>query len=152
RSYYFANAYEYPVAVFTLPDGSQALVHCPDSYNKLEIEELESGRRLTTRDGKSIDFFHSRLQISPGGKYLLSAGWIWHPIDLVQLYCISNVLDDPRVLDQSCKFDFSEWPWDVRSACFQSDDVLLLTGESADSKTAGHYLGVYNLQQQQMLH
>jgi Fe-S oxidoreductase len=35
-----------------LPDGPEILVHCPDRYNVLEIEDLESGQRLT--DGERV--------------------------------------------------------------------------------------------------
>src|SRR5438552_3918886 len=52
RSYYFANTYEYPIAIFNLPDGRTAIAHCPDSYSKIEIEEIETGRRLTERNTK----------------------------------------------------------------------------------------------------
>src|SRR5262249_3427266 len=107
RSYYHASAYEYPIAVFTLPEGTPALVHCPDQYNKLEIEELQTGRRLTTRAGEPVDFFHSRLQVSPGGKYLLSAGWVWHPLDMIQIFRLSEVLDCPGALDQWCDVEFA---------------------------------------------
>jgi len=76
RSYYCANAYEYPVALSTLSDGSAVIAHCPEEYCKIELEEVETGRRLTSRENKPADFFHSRLRFSPGGSYLLSAGWV----------------------------------------------------------------------------
>jgi hypothetical protein len=64
RSFYQADVYEYPVVIFKLPDGREAIAHCPDEYNKIEIEDIETGQRLTRREGETIDFFHSRLQIS----------------------------------------------------------------------------------------
>jgi len=33
RSYYHAEAYRYPLALFTLPDGRTGLVHCLEEYN-----------------------------------------------------------------------------------------------------------------------
>src|SRR5256885_1593523 len=77
RRYYHGNDYEYPIALGRLPDGREVLVHCPDHYNKLEIEELSSGRRLTERPGRAPDVFHSRLSLSPGGRRLLSGGLGW---------------------------------------------------------------------------
>jgi hypothetical protein len=152
RSYYFANTYEYPVAVFALPDGSQALVHCPNRYNKLEVEELESGRPLTTRDGESTDFFHSRLQISPKGKYLLSAGWVWHPLDTIQVFCVSEVLKNPSILDRSCELELPESVYEIHAAAFQNDDVLLMTGDSADSEAPQPNLVAYSLEQSEILY
>jgi hypothetical protein len=60
RSYYCSDVYEYPVALFALPDGREVIAHCPDEYCKIEIEELISGKRLTQRANKPQDFFHSR--------------------------------------------------------------------------------------------
>ena len=47
RSFYQAHAYEYPVAILNLSDGAVGLAHCPEEYNRLEIEEIESGKKLT---------------------------------------------------------------------------------------------------------
>src|SRR4051794_302716 len=47
RSFAHAADYDYPVALGRLPDGREIVVHCPDHHNQLEIEDLESGRRLT---------------------------------------------------------------------------------------------------------
>ena len=78
RSFYQAEAYEYPVTLFHEPDGRLLLAHCPAAYNHIEIEEAESGKVLTAcSERKPSDFFHSRLAASPNGKRLLSAGWVW---------------------------------------------------------------------------
>jgi hypothetical protein len=47
RSFYHADAYRYPLALFTLPDGRSGLVHCPKAYNRLEIEDARTGELLT---------------------------------------------------------------------------------------------------------
>jgi hypothetical protein len=99
RSYYHANAYEYPIAFLTLPDGRPGLAHCPQSYARLEIEEVESGMLLTQRETVSPDFFHSRLAVSVDNQYLLDAGWIWHPFDMIQVYELSRVFAEPASLD-----------------------------------------------------
>ena len=100
RSFYHANAYEYPIAFVELPTGHTGLVHCPDEYCRLEIEDVETGHRLTTRDTTPADFFHSRFSVSPNGRYLLSAGWLWHPLDYIQLFDIEQALVTPTVLDR----------------------------------------------------
>src|SRR5204862_1840925 len=118
----------YPVALFTLPDGTQGLAHCPEEYNKLEIEELASGRRLTTRTGEAVDFFHSRLQVSPGGTYLLSAGWVWHPLDTVQIFRMAVVLKNTEQLDRIHDFELPDPPFEINHATFRSDEVMLFVG------------------------
>lgn len=100
RDFYHADAYEFPVAIFSLPDGRLCLAHCPEHYCQLELDELETGQRLTAgveRDPE--DFFHSRLSPSPGGTRLASAGWLWHPWDAVSVYDVQATLVDPRHLD-----------------------------------------------------
>src|SRR4030095_5144376 len=100
RSFYHAHVYEYPVALFTLPDGREVIAHCPDHYNVIETEEVESGNRLTSRTGEAADFFHSRLLVSSDSRYLLSAGWVWHPWDTIQLFDIPQALEAPANLDR----------------------------------------------------
>lgn len=100
RSYYLANVYEYPLTFLLLPDGTEAIAHCPREYCRIDIEVAATGQRLTDRaDRKPIDLFHSRLAMSPGGKWLASAGWFWHPSDIANVWSIDEALADPRVLD-----------------------------------------------------
>lgn len=130
RSFYQAHVYEYPVVIFKLPDGREAIAHCPDDYNKIEIEDIETGERLTSRDGEAMDFFHSRLQSSPDGEYLLSAGWIWHPLDLVVLYRVRDALLKPETLDAdvSANLEIPEELWEIHAATFQDANSILMTG------------------------
>lgn len=77
RSFNQAHVYEYPICLWTRKDGRSLMAHCPDDYDRLEIDDLETGERLIpSSDRTSVDFFHSRLQISPNGTRLLSAGWV----------------------------------------------------------------------------
>ena len=80
RSYYCASAYDYPLTLARIDDGRAVVVHCPNSYDVVEIEEAESGKTLWTRKTEKMEF-HSRLAVSENGKWLLSAGWFWHPVE-----------------------------------------------------------------------
>lgn len=160
RSFYFAGAYEYPIALFRMPDGREALVHCPDEYNRLEIEDLETGERLTESESrKPADLFHSRLQVSPDSRWLLSAGWIWHPCDSVAVYDLQEALRDPTVLDTFGREPPGNRYVDVgelSSATFLDNEHLLLAnsnedadGSEDDEDGPGQYLrpaslGVFN--------
>lgn len=78
RSFYHANIYEYPVCL--VRHGARTLlIHCPEDYNRLEIEDAETGGKLTLRSSDPADIFHSRLRPSANGGRLLSAGWAWAP-------------------------------------------------------------------------
>jgi hypothetical protein len=100
RSYYFANAYEYPVTLFRLPSGREVIAHCPERYCQLEIDDLATGERLThAPDRQPKDYFFSRLATNPGGTLLLSAGWFWRPLHFVKVYEVEMALKDPHTLD-----------------------------------------------------
>ncbi|MFC9893607.1 hypothetical protein ACFVMC_07930 [Nocardia sp. NPDC127579] len=127
RSDYCADAYRYPVALYTLPDGRTGLAHCPEEYNRLEIEVAANGERVTADSDRSPeDVFHSRLEVSPSGQYLLSAGWVWHPVDWLAVYKLSCVATEPAVLDSLS--GFAHTSIDVAGACFlDSDDIVIST-------------------------
>ncbi|QBS43556.1 hypothetical protein [Nocardia sp. CS682] len=126
RSDYCADAYRYPLALYTLPDGRTGLVHCPDDYNRLEVEVAVSGERITVdTDREPEDVFHSRLGVSPNGRYLLSAGWVWHPVDWLAVYKLSRASTEPAVLDSLC--GFAPTSADVAGACFLDNGDLVIS-------------------------
>jgi hypothetical protein len=130
RSFYHAGAYRYPLALFTLPDGRTGVVHCPDQYNRLEIDDAVTGVRLTIADDRiAADVFHSRLAASPSGRYLLSAGWVWHPWGCLMVYDLHRALARPDVLDSHGDvFNLTGLiQAEVSGACFVGDDVVIST-------------------------
>ena len=146
RSFYHAHAYEYPVAIVNLSDGAVGLAHCPEAYNRLEIEEIESGNKLTLRAGESPDFFHSRLQVSADG-YLLSAGWVWHPIDVVHVFSIHEALKSPDHLDKPIKLTLPDDVVEVNAAAFQGDGQLLLVGKGEEEDSAPSYVAQHQIKE-----
>jgi hypothetical protein len=130
RSHYHADAYRYPLALCTLPDGRTGLVHCPERYNRLEVEVAATGERLTAgTDRDPEDFFHSRLAVSPDGRYLLSAGWVWQPYGCLETYDLHQALTDPTSLDgRGNVFGLRGLVQaEVAGACFVGDDVVIST-------------------------
>src|ERR1700744_852527 len=88
RSYYCADVYEFPAAFITF-ENKTYFIHCPVAYNQLDFEDVETGEIITNIKGrKPDDRFHSRLEISPEGKFLMSKGWVWHPLDAVMVFNI----------------------------------------------------------------
>lgn len=153
RSFYYADAFEYPVVLFEHADGRTLVAHCPEEYNRIEIEDALTGERLTrSADRKPADFFHSRLAVSPGGTRLLSAGWIWHPEDSVSTWSIDDALADSRTLDPiGPPDDMGRWP--LSSAVFVDEDrILVSSNPDEDDYSYVEYpsfrpgsLGVFNL-------
>ena len=130
RDFYHAHHYDYPVALGRLPDGREILVHCPESYTHLQIEEVESGHRLSVREPQRADFFHSRLQISADGRYLLSAGWVWHPVDMLLVFDLQAALRDPATLDGRGVMNPYACVAEVEFAAFDGNDHVLVMGSS----------------------
>jgi hypothetical protein len=99
RSYYHAEVYEYPICIFH--SASRSLVaHCPHDYNVIELHDSDTWESLTPARGrKAHDFFHSRLSVSPGARYLLSAGWFWHPFESIMVFDVGEALSDHTHLD-----------------------------------------------------
>ncbi|WP_454816188.1 hypothetical protein [Labrys neptuniae] len=133
RSYYHAHVYDFPITLFELPDGRPVIAHCPHDYNRLEIELLETGESLTgCREERAADIFHSCLSTNPSGTMLLSAGWVWHPIHVVHLYRVSDVLTAPVSLDSYDTYLRADT--ELVSATFLDDDrIALATDPNAEN-------------------
>jgi hypothetical protein len=158
RSYYHADVYEYPIALLTLPRGRTVLAHCPEEYCRLEFEDIETGTRLTQRESSSPDVFHSRLRFSQDGRYLLSAGWVWHPVDVVHVFEVPRVLEAPETLDSPEPFQLGDWSVELSGAAFGEQGRLIVNGhgavdaafpEDVDLPSGG--LAVYSLIDQRVL-
>lgn len=151
RSYYCAEAFEYPVTFLNV-DEKVCIAHCPDEYNVIEIEEVETGIRLTEKERPQHDFFQSRLQISPNRKILLSAGWIWHPIDAIELYNLSESISEPHLLSPFGGENLENIDlWEINNAVFINDKQLLLsgTGDSENEDVSEEMsIVVYDLEKQ----
>ena len=138
RSYCHADQFDYPVALVRRPGGRVLLVHCPDDYNRLEIEDFFTGERLTERPGASPDIFHSRLTPAPDGRSLLVESWAWHPMDAVYRIDLDAALADPSVLDATDGRELGQPAFaDARSAAFGADGQLLLNSASSRSEPQG---------------
>jgi hypothetical protein len=86
---------------------------------------------LTKRGSEPFDFFHSRLTATADGKWLLSAGWIWHPVDFIRLFDVERVLIEPQYLDTTG--ETLPLPCEVNTASFlDSSTKLMATSEDAE--------------------
>lgn len=116
----------YPICFIALPDGSEALVHCPDAHNRLVIEHVQSGQRISEPGAdEPQDYFIEALRVSPDSRFVLSQGWHWHPIDRMTVYDVQAGLRDREHFDQ---LGFA-WPTfaGIGFACFGGNDVLAMT-------------------------
>ncbi len=127
RSYYHAEVYEYPITFAKGRDGQDLLIHCPDDYCRIDVEVAATGERLSLHpERKPQDVFHSRLEASPDGRWLVSAGWLWHPFDVACVFDLDACLADPRNLDSTNDAQPGSTD-EVSTALFDSDSKLLLS-------------------------
>lgn len=124
RTYYCADTYEFPAAFITVGIETY-LVHCPIDYCRLDFENVETGEIISDVQGRDpSDIFHSRLSISPDGKYLMVRGWAWHPVDKVELFDIIECLKNPLLLDKSCLCP--NFGTEINSASFIDNERILI--------------------------
>ncbi len=136
RSFYHANAYEYPVTLFNDPSGRLLLAHCPEEYCRIELEEASTARALTvSKARKPSDFFHSRLSASPSGKRLLSAGWVWSPWSAIDCFNVEQALADPSCLDLGQHVE-PQSGYEEGSACWL-DDSRIVVGSTMEDENLG---------------
>lgn len=159
RSYYRAPDYDYPLALGRLGDGREVVVHCPDVYNVLHIEDAESGEWLTDGWREPKDVFHSRLSLSPDGRHLLSVGWIWHPYGTAMVYDTALALTEPATLDGDGVLPAAAlMNGEVTAGCWLDADRLVLATDAEGSKDkegpalAPRHLGVWSLAEEGWLH
>jgi hypothetical protein len=104
------------------------LVHCPISYPQLDFEGVETGEIVTNINSrKPSDIFHSRLEVSASGNYLMSKGWVWHPVDIVSV--IDQCFANPTERDNS-EYDFLDAGCEICTASFIGDDKVLVGSSS----------------------
>lgn len=128
RDFYHADDYEYPIAIFRTRAGRTVLAHCPQEYCQLELEDIETGERLGGTTARNPgDFFHSRLRVSPDGRWLASAGWVWHPLDTLSVYDLEAALQDAAALDEPIAFEgFDPYDRETVAADFLPDGRLVV--------------------------
>ncbi|MFE2351268.1 hypothetical protein [Kitasatospora cineracea] len=159
RSYYHSKDYDYPLALGRLPDGREVLVHCPERYNELQVEDLVTGERLTAGPRGPVDVFHSRPEVSPDGRHLLAVGWVWSPIGVATLHDLTAALTDPAALDTDTLFaPHAGMEVEVGAACWlDAERLAVATGEETldpdgDEGLGPLHLGVWSVPERRWLH
>ncbi len=150
RSYYCAESYEFPIAFLMLDNGEEALAYCPKEYNQLEIEDVSTGKRITSSlIHRAEDFFHSRLRVNSISTLLVSVGWFWHPWLHVNVYDLVRALEQPESNESD---ELSPiFGIELNNAMFYGD-TLMITSPSAPENnpeplelSTPNTLGIFNV-------
>ena len=105
----------------------------------LEIEDLESGRRLTGGERRPQDVFHSRLAVSPDGRHLLMAGWLWHPYGVGWVFDLQNALADSSALDgRGIAPLYEAVDAEVAAACWLDEDRVVMAASAEEPLDGGN--------------
>lgn len=90
--------------------------------------------------------------MSPSGRYALSAGWVWHPVDALWVFDLHKALEDPRYLDHDITISHN-----VGSAAFLDDDLIVYAIIPWPPSNAADLLGktqidVYSIEKAAVIH
>ncbi len=97
----------------------------PNSYSQL-ILKCETGELVTNvLSRKPSDIFHSRLEVSDSGEYLMSKGWVWHPLDVINVFQIRDCFENPVLLDD-VDHGFPNVGSEICTASFIDDSKILI--------------------------
>jgi hypothetical protein len=127
RSYYFAKAFDYPIALATINGGRVVIVHCPNSFDTVEIEDAETGEMLGKKKSDKMEF-QSRLSVSADGRFLVSAGWFWHPLGAAWLCPVSAIVGTDDHCGAEVGFSFGA---EIDSTAFLENDHIVVSSTSA---------------------
>jgi len=144
REDYHCDVSSYSVGFLEL--NGRILIICQTQWNRLDIFDAETGGNLTEREiyhrdtgrkakeGDSLngnknymDYFHSRLHISPDGKYFLSNGWHWHPMGVIYLFETAEFLRTYETGSISTHF-LAPYNWD-RPCTFIDNETFVIALE-----------------------
>ncbi len=86
----------------------------------------------------------------------MSAGWIWHPLDFIQVYSIEEALREPQSLDRNENgFTVSIDGIDeahleeIHSAAFIDNDTVILAGATYEEEVP--FLGVFSVSENRVI-
>jgi hypothetical protein len=137
----------------------RVLYICQTQWNRLDIFDAESGENLTGREvwtrktgtdenGNAVyesrnylDYFHSRLHISPSGSRFISNGWVWSPFDQILVFGTDDFFREFE-LNNAIADSSSGYNWDRPCAWIDDDcfavavDDLIKTGKMDDDEAA----------------
>jgi hypothetical protein len=165
REDYHANVSSFSHA-FLNRNGVPLLIH-QTQWNRLDVMELETGRCVTHRrvirrcepelkDANGailqpkidetenyLDYFHSRLHVSPDGQSFLSNGWSWSPVDNVTAFRVAAFLDGYEPTAALTEFG-GGYNWDRPCTFIDNDVFAVIVDELRDeSESATGYLPLW---------
>ncbi len=116
------------------------------AWNRLDVSDAASGRRLTDRGPTSyqrgeerpdhyLDYFHGRLYLSPDGRRLLGDGWAWHPVGIPEVWDLHRWLSENEWESENgpskLSLDGRDYYWD-HGMCWIDEHRVAIEGIETD--------------------
>ena len=132
------------------------VLNCITLWNTIYLDHALATLReqgYPVRDADAARLSVSRLAVSPGGRHLLMAGWVWHPHGIGRVFDLQQALTDPSVLDGRGVAGLHDAvDAEVAAACWLDNDRVVmaatteeaLNGEDPDALSPGQ-LGVWSM-------
>jgi hypothetical protein len=79
----------------------------------------------------------------------MSAGWVWHPVDMIEVFDIAQAVQTPEILDQHgpgwrINLTDDDYLTEIHTAAFNGPDLIVFSGETEEHHTL--HLGVYSIE------
>ncbi|MFD7261690.1 hypothetical protein [Streptomyces sp. NPDC059874] len=160
RGDYHEDVCRFPLAFADIA-GRTVLVHATE-WNRLDCSDPSTGARLTDRDTPQyrtpgdkdahyLDYFFCGLSVSPGGRRIVSDGWVWHPWGVLAIWDLEAWLggNSWESEDGPSRFvpDPRPWVWDAPRAWID-DNRLAVWGFGVD-KHLHHGVRIYDVERQE---
>lgn len=133
-------------------DGQEYLVYATD-WNRLDILNLASNQIVTDRKSPDhrephyLDYFHAGISISPGARWIVDNGWVWHPYGVLMAWDLEAWLKNEwESEDGESKFDITGagYFWD-RPLCWIDGERIAYWGVGGDDEEMADSVVIYDL-------
>ena len=135
RGDYHPEVSEWPFA-FTEHRGRTLAVHAI-AWNRLGVLDLDARAPFTPdeTEEEGHDYFLGPLAVSPGGKWIATAGWVWQPVGIVRVFRLDRWLEGKRSREDVSDRSLNQTGyWWNGSNLWLDDDTLLVPGLGDDDQ------------------
>lgn len=135
RADYHANVSSWGLC-FVRHEGVDVLVFATE-WNVLEAWTVPALTRLVPGESAGPNYFYGPLFPSPSGDFIVSSGWVWHPVGILRRLDVKRWLAAPTAAPpfEDVKVMRDWWNDDVH---WLSDELLAFSGEPPQADDDDH--------------
>lgn len=135
RGSYHAEVTGWPFAFFER-NGRTLAAHAVD-WNRLAVMDVETALPATPSETEEEgqNYFLGPLTISPSGRWIATAGWVWQPVGIVRVFRLDLFLEGKRARDDVHDKSLNQtgYHWDGPNV-WLDDERLLVWGLGDDDQ------------------